>query len=331
MIKFSILVPVYNVERYISECIESVLNQNYSDFELLLVDDGSTDKSGDICREYAIRETRITSYHMKNYGIVHARRFGIEKASGDYYIFLDSDDTLKKNALEVIADTITKYKCDTVIYGFERVYDGRIISQTYDSEEVCLKDKKDIYNRVFFELDKNAMWRKAVKADVFKDLDYSLYYHIKMGEDLLQSLEIYHNSKTVAFISDILYEYRMNPQSITHTNTRTNIDFTVRRKTLEFLQNDKVFSEEDFNRYRDFCIGLLIDTIRRIGFWDVPMSKKKELFWQIRKDDYYKEFLSKGITNRKEVGAKSTIYDLFRNKKDTVLLTALRLWGKIKQ
>lgn len=329
-LKFSIIVPAYNVEQFITECIESVLAQTYTNFELILVDDGTPDKSGAICDEYASRDCRITVYHKINQGSLHSRRYGIERATGDYYVFLDSDDSLKKNALEEIKKAIEKYNCDTVIYGFERVYEGKVISQTYDAEEMCLKTKADIYRRLFFETDKNALWRKAVKSDVFKGVDYSAYYHIKMGEDLLQSLEIYKYSKSIAFISDILYEYRMNAQSITHTNKITKIDFTVRKKVLEFLRHEDVFSTEDFDRYKDYCIGLLIGIIYEIGRENWPINQKKALFGQIRKDDYFKDFLSNGITNRDSLGKKKYIYDLFLRKWDTLLIIALYTAGKIK-
>lgn len=319
------------MEQYIAECIESVLSQSYSNFELVLIDDGSTDKSGAVCDDYSIKDSRIITFHINNQGALHARVFGIEKATGDFYIFLDSDDTLKSNALEVIANSIKKYNCDTVIYGFERVYDGRVISQTFDQEEVCLKTKRDLYNQVFFELDKNAMCRKAVKADVFKGEDYSPYYHIKMGEDLLQSLEVYKYSNTTAFIPNILYEYRMNPQSMTHTNRISGIDFTVRKKVLEFLQSENVFLLKEFDRYKDFCIGLFVDTIIIIGIMNTPIIQKKDLFMQIRQDDYYNNFLSKGITDRKSFGYKKAVYDLFKNKHDALLLTLLSIYGKINQ
>lgn len=319
------------MEQYITECIESVLSQSYSNFELILVDDGSTDKSGTICDDYSIKDSRIITIHINNQGALHARVLGIEKATCDYYIFLDSDDTLKSNALEVIANSIKKYDCDTVIYGFERVYGGRVISQTFDQEEVCLKTKRNLYNKVFFELDKNAVWRKSVKADVFKGIDYSPYYHIKTGEDLLQSLEIYKYSNITVFIPDILYEYRMNPQSITHTNRISAIDFTVRKRVLEFLQSENAFSEEDFDRYRDFCIGLLINILKEIGMMRETIEKKTELLLQIRQDDYYKDFLSKGITNKKSYGLKTAIYDLFQKKQDILLLTLLGIFGKIKR
>ena len=325
MIKFSILVPVYNVEQFIAECIESVLNQTYSNFELLLVDDGTSDRSGIICDQYANQDSRIVVYHKENKGLIQTRRYAIERAGGDYYVFLDSDDKLKKNALEVLAQTIEKYKCDTVIFGFERFCEGKVLSQTYDTEEVYLNKKPEIYRKVFFEKDKNALWRKAVKSDVFMGLDYSPYYHIRMGEDLLQSLEIYKNSKSIAFISDVLYEYRMNLQSMTHTSKITDIDFTVRKKTLEFIQSENAFSTDDFNHYRDFCIGLLVNTVIKIAELDESSRLKKLRFEEIRSDPYYQDFLKKGLSNRKPENIKTAVlYYIFKKTWDGLLIILIK-------
>ena len=98
---FSIIVPVYNVEKYIAECIESVLNQNFGDYELILVDNGSTDKGLQICKEYAQRNAdKIKLFHKENEGLLLTRRYGLKMSNGEYVVFLDSDDCLRNNALE---------------------------------------------------------------------------------------------------------------------------------------------------------------------------------------------------------------------------------------
>ena len=111
----SVVVPVYNVEKYIDDCIKSVLNQTYSDFELILVDDGSSDKSGEICDRYAKEDSRIKVIHTRNFGVCHARNIGIDLSSGEYYMFLDSDDTLSKYALEVLFKDVTENNADMAI------------------------------------------------------------------------------------------------------------------------------------------------------------------------------------------------------------------------
>ena len=118
-IKFSIMTPVYKVERYLPECIESVLGQTYGNFEFILVDDGSPDHSGEICEEYAKKDSRIRVFHKPNGGLMHTRRYALERASGDYYVFLDSDDYLSLDTLETLSRYIAESGADCVIYGLE--------------------------------------------------------------------------------------------------------------------------------------------------------------------------------------------------------------------
>ena len=99
---FSIIVPVYNTEKYLSKCIESIISQTFSDFELILVNDGSTDSSGNICDDYAKQDSRIKVLHSENKGVTHARKLGVNQAKGDFVLLIDSDDTFVNNFLEEI-------------------------------------------------------------------------------------------------------------------------------------------------------------------------------------------------------------------------------------
>ena len=305
---------------YIEECIESVLAQTYSNFELLLVDDGSPDKSGEICDKYQKKDFRIKVFHKHNQGLIHTRRYAIERASGDYYIFLDSDDCLKNDALEIINKKIQEYECECLVYGLERVENGKVISQVYDPKEEVLCDKREIYRKVFNSTDYNSLCRKAVKASVFHNIDYSSYYHLKHAEDLLQSLEIYKYSDRIAFIPNILYSYRMNPNSITHVSGKTNIDYTIRKRVLAFLQNEPSFSEEDLNQYRDYCINTLIDILIMISLSDETYRNKLDKLSGIRNDSYYQEFLIQGISEWKRIGAKAILYYLFQHGRYSIVI-----------
>ena len=110
--KISIIVPVYKVEAYLSECIESIINQTYRNLEIILVDDGSPDKCGEICDEYAKKDERIHVIHKKNEGVARARNDGIEYAGGDYISFIDSDDWIAENAYEVLYQGLKQYDAD---------------------------------------------------------------------------------------------------------------------------------------------------------------------------------------------------------------------------
>ena len=148
-IKFSILVPVYNVEDYIDECIQSVLSQTYTNYELILVDDGSTDRSGDIADQYAGQDPQIKAFHKENKGLFHTRRYAIAYASGDYYVMLDSDDMLENYCLETLYHTIIKHNCDCVFYNRKRLTDGKIQRATYHTAEEYISDKNSIIRRRF--------------------------------------------------------------------------------------------------------------------------------------------------------------------------------------
>lgn len=119
MPKISIIIPVYNVEKYLPKCIKSVLNQSFCDFELILIDDGSKDSSGQICDDYAKRDSRIIVIHKENAGVSTARNEGIKIASGDYIGFIDSDDYIEPNMYEVLVENIEKFNCDISICGFQ--------------------------------------------------------------------------------------------------------------------------------------------------------------------------------------------------------------------
>lgn len=321
---FSVLVPVYNVEKYVAECIESVLHQSFTSFELILVDDGSTDNSGIICEEYAAQDNRIKVYHKSNSGLIHTRRYAIERATGDYYVFLDSDDMLKDNALEVINEHISKYNSDCVIYGYEKVQDGKIISATHDTWEICLTDKREIYKIVLFSTEMNSLCRKAVKATVFQDVQYDMYYHIQMSEDLLQSLEIYKNSKSIAFTNEKIYLYRVNSNSITQNHKAKKIDYTVRKKVLEFIEEENAFSEEYKKKYRDFCIKTVSNQLIQICKYH-DRASIKEILKLIRYDDYFQLFLKKGITSRHYVSWYRTfIFFLFVKEYDDILISLIK-------
>lgn len=118
--KVSVIVPVYNVELYLNQCIDSILRNTFTDYELLLIDDGSTDNSGKICDEYAMNDCRIKAYHKTNGGVSSARNLGIEKANGEWMTFIDSDDLIDENFL----NNLYKPLCDNILNKLTNIYGG---------------------------------------------------------------------------------------------------------------------------------------------------------------------------------------------------------------
>ena len=142
MVAISIIVPVYNVEKLLSKCVDSILNQNFKDFELLLIDDGSKDKSGLICEEYAKKDSRISVYHKTNGGLSSARNYGIEHALGEFITFIDSDDYVDKSMLEILYNNMIENDVDLSITGVRDIYDGKT-SIDVDREKLLLNSEEN--------------------------------------------------------------------------------------------------------------------------------------------------------------------------------------------
>ncbi len=245
--KFSIIVPVYNVEKYLEQCIYSVLNQTLQDFELILVDDGSKDESGLICDEFAKKyPDRIKVVHKENQGLISARRVGIANATGDFCIFVDSDDSIEPDLLETLEFYLKQDETlDMILYSFYYNRNGkreerkRYIAPNESSWEG--DDKKELYEKLLYSADITSMCTKAIRTSILKDdeTDYAQYYGKNMAEDLLQSLYPMTVSQKILFIDKPFYAYRINDESISRSFRPETISkkntLHVYEKMLEYL------------------------------------------------------------------------------------------------
>ncbi|MFR9542534.1 MAG: glycosyltransferase family A protein [Rikenellaceae bacterium] len=215
---FSILIPVYNVEQYLEDCLNSVLNQSFQGFEVIIVNDGSTDNSLTICAQYAKENrSKISLWNRDNHGLLLTRRFSMSKAKGDYFVFLDSDDMLREDALEQLSKTIESTKADLVLYNFSRNTDYSTSGLTLPFATGIPLNKEDVYHEMPTG-HLNNLWKKCVKNTCIDiGVDYSYVKDISRGEDLIQSLPMIDQAKTIVCLNENLYFYRCNPTSITQT------------------------------------------------------------------------------------------------------------------
>lgn len=220
---FSILVPVYNTSAYLRECLDSILEQSFSDFELVLLNDGSTDDSGSICDEYAARDQRIRVIHKDNEGLMMTRRRGFREARGDYFICVDSDDKFwDSRALERIRNMIAATGCDMVLYNYMYGAGGGRSEQAsclleYETGTVFAGEaKREIYEKMLVTSHLNNMWLKCVARNVVDvDVDYSQWKaEICRAEDRFQTYPMLSNAEKIAYIREPLYYYRWTPGSI---------------------------------------------------------------------------------------------------------------------
>lgn len=240
MVKFSVLVPVYNVERYLSDCLASIEAQSYGDFEVVLVNDGSTDSSGAICHDFAEKHPdRVRVVEQRNRGLLLARRAAIREAKGEYLVSLDSDDALRADALEVLASKLGETDADIVAFqssrssSFDEPYFSwdRLFLQADEKGRIPLEAARATLSTSH---DLNTMWGKAIRAScIDRDACYDMYEGLQYGEDLFQMAPILDKAKTVVLISNILYFYRENQASISHDVKRSRLtDIEVVRNRL---------------------------------------------------------------------------------------------------
>lgn len=218
MPKFSFVIPVFNVERYLDDCITSIINQTYKDFEIILVDDGSTDSCPSKCEEYKLKESRIKVIHQSNAGVAIARNVGISLASGDYLICIDSDDYLADNNVLHKINNKTGDNVDVILYGYQKYYE----SDASFGEKVVpvLPNKCNAYTMLTQVLHDNAYcgtaWTKAVRLSLIKD--YKILFRPGMiSEDIDWYLNLLCHAKTFDSINDYAIVYRQRSGSISHS------------------------------------------------------------------------------------------------------------------
>ena len=208
MSEISIIVLVYNVEQYLENCIESILNQTFKDFELILVDDGSTDNSGKICDIYEKKDTRIKVIHKNNGGLSSARNTGLDIACGKYIGFVDSDDSIHPKMYEVLYNLIKNHKSDISCCNYKRTYD----ISCKEHEELNLNEVIEMSNIEAIEklYDKEIGVRLVIACNKLycKSLFDKIHYKVgRLHEDEFMAHRILYNSKKITYVDNELYYY----------------------------------------------------------------------------------------------------------------------------
>lgn len=219
---FSIVVPVYNVEQFLDKCVRSILEQTYNNFELILVDDGSTDRSAQVCDKYKKEDCRITVIHKKNGGLVSARKAGISVAKGDYAVCVDSDDWIDKNHLQELARIIHDNSPDIICFGHYEVLEGKKKKFTIPFRKGLYK-KIDLEKEIYPQLIRTevatafppTIWAKAYKIDLYRTEQLLVDDRIKIGEDAACTIPCMMRASSVYILDKALYYYRHNNISMT--------------------------------------------------------------------------------------------------------------------
>lgn len=241
----TVIIPVYNVERFLSRCIDSVLSQSYKNLEILLIDDGSTDGSSEICDHYAERDYRIKVIHQKNQGIAAVRNVGVLKATGEYLFWLDSDDYVSEEIIYKLYNNLEKHHAEMSICNFAKGMESEYTFQSKKNAECIEFDAKYgqemIYKDDHYAFIMAASWAKLIKKELYDGLKYP---EGKLFEDIYMSHHLIQRCSKIVYTDEILYYYFQWPESI--------LGKTLRIEKLDYLDafEDRILFYEKMNDFK---------------------------------------------------------------------------------
>lgn len=297
----TVVLPIYNVEQYVAECIDSVINQTYQNIEIILVDDGSQDKSGKICDDYKEKDARIQVIHKENGGLSDARNIGIEKARGKYICFVDSDDIIKESYIENLYQLIRKYNVSMAICDFQRIASIKDIKEdTYPKKEIVYEKREileKIYNKSTY-VQTTVAWNKLYDITLFKKHKFPKG---KLHEDEYTTYQLYYDIDKVVMTTEKLYYYRYVPQSIMHKA------FSLKRLDgIQALEERMMFFKEKKEEHLYNLTLIQYESILMIHYMNCKLYLKEEKDIQNELWNKYKKMFKKVIT-LKEISLKDKI------------------------
>lgn len=308
----SIIVPVYNVEYYLKQCLDSVINQTYKDIEIILIDDGSTDNSGKICEEYAKKDARIKFFRQKNKGLSAVKNRGIETASGDYIMFIDSDDYADVQLCEKLLDALTEQDSDMAVCHYSYIGDdGELLSTSdfggYRPFPDSVLTGNDYIESIcrYGSMICVVSWNKIYKKSVFKNLRFA---EGKLSEDELIIHHIADACSRIAIISGQYYYYRIRKGSITNT------EHLVKRLDNTYALLDRLNFIKERNYGAEFILELekeiINDFIRSIRMLDKNNKEHKTEVKHFSKT--LKPIVKHLLANGNLTKSEKTIFRIFR-------------------
>lgn len=289
MCKISVIIPVYNAEKYIEPCVQSILKQSFQEFELLLIDDGATDKSGEICDTLAETDSRITVFHNDNGGAAAARNYGVQKAKGEYIAFVDSDDTVNENYLEYLYQMALENGADISVCGFRKVYPEKIseqgaeissgngeekaednqsdrtsekerIQESNNTEILCFADTDGLKNLLYQRYFLSVPWGMISKKELWKNVEFP---EGTKAEDMGTIYRLFAESKMIVYGKCTYYDYYQRAgNTMFSTMSERNVDyFTHSREMVRYIkENYPGLMAAARSRHFSACFQILSET-----------------------------------------------------------------------
>lgn len=341
--KVSIIVPVYNVEKYLKECVNSLINQTYSNLEIILIDDGSTDNSPIICDNFKAKDKRIKVIHKRNEGLGLTRNVGIDKATGKYIYFVDSDDYIDLNTIKECVELAEKYDLQIVTFGFNNVDDNRkITTSIIPRANSNIYKGKDIQNYILpiFLENKNIKFDGVANLICSSSSSIYLLELIRknnwkyvsereyLSEDIFSLMDLYGYVTKIGIISKAFYYYRKNMDSLTHTYEKNkfykNNNFLV--AGIELCKKHR-YNNEVIQGLEKSYLSNLIGILKLIENSNLKEEKRKIAMKKIVNNDILQRVL-KNYKIRKEKATRKIFFLLLKRKKYKAIYLLIKAKNK---
>ncbi len=286
--KISVIVPIYNVEQYLNRCVNSILNQTYQNLEVLLIDDGSPDSCGDICDKYAQTDQRIRVLHKENGGLSDARNAGMELATGAYLAFIDSDDWIDPQMLEILHTTLLEHGADIAECSYRNLYSDITLEESPCTGDVTVGDNIFALEAMLdWHYFKPNAWNKLYKKKVIGNIRYPKG---KIHEDEFTTYKIFYEAKKLVYIDFSFYNYdRRRTDSITGEKfSAANLDACQAfRERIDFFEANGIKHLE--KKMNDIYCWQVLESAYKCYQYNIGGNKVNELIKQVQRDVAYLE------------------------------------------
>ncbi len=278
----SVIIPIYNVENLLCHCLDSLQAQTFKDFEAILIDDGATDRSGAICDDYCLKDNRFKVIHKGNEGIAAARNEGLRLATGDFIFFMDSDDYIHPQTLEIMVSSLLENKeADfSMIYGKKTYHYDDIVKDSFKdySKNVISYGQEDMIRGLFGtsdqEIQYQVIWNKLFRSSLIKDIQFKDI----VAEDVEFIMRVYLKTKRVVLFPFELYYYYQHPNSITHQDTNANNQIVRERfiHNLDTYYQIYTYIPKEQVQYQAWCLWKLYKRIFNVRYYSYTTSFKEK-------------------------------------------------------
>lgn len=308
----SVIVPVYNTEKYLRRCIDSILSQTFTDFELLLINDGSTDFSGEICDQYAAKDERVRVFHKKNGGVSLARNLGLDEARGEWIAFVDSDDWVSSKLLEFLYSEVEKGNHDLVFCNYAEVYKKRIVVSHHN----YYASKKDYIQYIIEGSLGGYLWNKLVCRNLFlRTTKFHAGYDL--WEDLQMSVQLFFYAESVCVLDTqpLYFHNCTNIQSITSSKGKNKINSMIQNllSIEQFLEDHEIMDISVLDNRKIYC---------KMAMWGNGIDAE---YWR----NTFPE-LNESMLKRKGIPLKYKVVAwLAKNQMDTVYQLCQYVWMRL--